>query len=83
MKLKRIFSPLIILLISINGMMGSAWSFGPYFGVKTAGPAALISWLVGGELLLIVAFTFAELSTMFPVAGGIARIPQYSHGFYD
>ncbi|WP_267256373.1 hypothetical protein [Coxiella endosymbiont of Ornithodoros maritimus] len=30
--------------------------------------------------VLIVAFTFAELSTMFPVAGGIARIPQYSHG---
>ncbi|PNT89481.1 amino acid permease [Coxiella burnetii] len=80
MKLKRIFSPLIILLISINGMIGSAWLFGPYFAAKTAGPAALVSWLVGGGLVLIVAFTFAELSTMFPVAGGIARIPQYSHG---
>lgn len=31
-------------------------------------------------MVLIIAFTFAELSTMFPVAGGVAQISQYNHG---
>nr|WP_280123873.1 hypothetical protein [Coxiella endosymbiont of Ornithodoros amblus] len=44
----RDFIPLIILLISINGMIGSARLFSPYFAAKTAGPAALVSCLVAG-----------------------------------
>ncbi len=55
-------------------MIRSAWLFGPYYAAQTAGPAALISWLIGGgprgAMVLIITFTFAEFSTMFPVAGG-------------
>lgn len=80
MKLKRQFSPFTILLISINGMIGSAWLLGPLYAAQSAGPAALVSWLIGSFAILLVAFTFAELSTMFPVAGGVSRIPQFSHG---
>ncbi len=30
--------------------------------------------------MLLLALTFAEISAMLPVPGGIARIPQFSHG---
>lgn len=80
--LNRRFSPLSLLMISINGMVGSAWLFAPLYAAKIAGAAAIIAWLIGGLATMIIALTFAELSVMFPVAGGSAQIPQLSHGTF-
>jgi amino acid transporter len=78
--LNRRFTPINLLMISINGMVGSAWLFAPLYSAKIAGSAALIAWLIGGMVTIIIALTFAELSVLFPVAGGSAQIPQLSHG---
>lgn len=80
MSLNRRFTPFTLLLISINGMVGSAWLFAPFYAAKIAGPAAMLAWVIGGLATAIIAITFAELSVMFPVAGGTAQIPQISHG---
>ncbi|MBA3661715.1 MAG: APC family permease [Gammaproteobacteria bacterium] len=80
MSLNRRFTPLSLLMISINGMVGSAWLFAPLYAAKIAGAGALIAWLVGGLGTALIALTFAELSVLFPVAGGSAQIPQLSHG---
>ncbi len=82
MSLHRRFSPLTLLMISINGMVGSAWLFAPLYAAKIAGSGALIAWLIGGAATAIIALTFAELSVLFPVAGGTAQIPQMSHGMF-
>jgi len=80
MHLDRRFSTFNLLLVSINGMIGSAWLFAPLYAAKLAGSAAIIGWLIGGFATILIALTFAELSTLLPVAGGTARIPQLSHG---
>lgn len=80
MSLTRRFSPIILLMLSINGMVGSAWLFAPLYAAKIAGSGALIAWLIGGIITIVIALTFAELSVLFPVAGGTAQIPQMSHG---
>src|SRR3990167_3857785 len=80
MQLNRRFTPLTLLMISINGTVGSAWLFAPLYAAKIAGAAAILAWLIGGLATVLVALTFAELSVMFPVAGGSAQIPQLSHG---
>jgi amino acid transporter len=80
MQLNRRFTPLNLLMISINGMIGSAWLFAPLYAAKIAGPAAIVAWIIGGILTIIIALTFAELSVLFPVTGGSAQIPQVSHG---
>ena len=80
MVLKRRFTPLVLLMISINGMVGSAWLFTPLYAAKIAGSAAIISWLIGGLGTMLIALTFAELSVMFPVTGGSAFLPNLSHG---
>lgn len=80
--LNRRFTPLSLLMISINGMVGSAWLFAPLYAAKIAGSAAIIAWVIGGLATAIIALTFAELSVMFPVAGGTAQIPQLSHGTF-
>lgn len=80
MELNRRFSPLNLLILSINGMIGSAWLFSPLYAAKIAGSGAIISWLIAGGATVLIALTFAELSVLFPVAGGTAQIPQFSHG---
>lgn len=80
MELNRRFSPLNLLMLSINGMIGSAWLFAPLYAAKIAGSGAIVAWVIGGGATALVALTFAELSVLLPVAGGTAQIPQLSHG---
>jgi amino acid transporter len=80
MTLTRRFTPMSLLMLSINGMLGSAWLFAPYYAAKIAGPHAIWAWFIGGGGTIVIALTFAELSAMLPVAGGTAQIPQLSHG---
>jgi amino acid transporter len=82
MELNRRFSPVTLLMLSINGMVGSAWLFAPLYAAKIAGSAAIVAWLIGGAATALIALTFAELSVLFPVAGGTAQIPQLSHGTF-
>ena len=61
MELNRRFTPLNLLMISINGMIGSAWLFAPLYAAKIAGGSAIISWLIAGGATALIALTFAEL----------------------
>jgi len=79
-QLSRRMSPMTLFMLSMNSIVGSGWLFAPYYAAKIAGSAAIFSWMIGGLAAMLIAFTFAELSTMLPVAGGTAHIPQLSHG---
>jgi amino acid transporter len=82
-RLARRFNPLHLLLLSINGMVGSAWLFAPLYAAKIAGSGAVIAWLIGGFATILIALSFAELSVMVPVAGGSTCIPKISHGQFS
>lgn len=79
-QLARRFTPLHMLFLSINGIIGSAWLFAPLYAAQIAGPAVLISWILGGLSTLLIAMTFAEVSTLLPVAGGTTRFAELTHG---
>jgi len=80
MKFKRDLGPTSVIFSAIGGVIGSAWLFGPFYAAKIAGPASIFSWIIGGVMISFIAFTFAELATMFPVAGSAARLSTFSHG---
>ena len=80
MQLQRSIGLIGLTFISISGMVGSGWLFGPFFAAQTAGPAAIVSWALAGFGTLMIALTYAEVGAMFPVAGGLARLPYFSHG---
>lgn len=61
-------------------MIGSGWLFSSMYAAQAAGPAALISWVIGGVLMLLVALVFAELGMVRPESGGLVRYPLYSNG---
>ena len=78
--MKRVVDWLGLLFVSVGAMIGSGWMLGPLHAVKIAGAVAVASWIVGGLIVMIIAVVFAELSSMLPVTGGIARYSQFSHG---
>lgn len=80
MNFQRSIGPIGLLFAGIGSVIGSGWLFGPLYAAQIAGPAAVVSWIVGGLLMIIIALTFAELGSAFPVAGGMIQFAQYSHG---
>src|SRR5690348_476527 len=65
---------------SLGSIIGSGWLFGALYAAQAAGPAALVSWGLGGIAVILLALIHAELGSMYPVSGGSARFPHYSHG---
>jgi amino acid transporter len=64
----------------IGSVIGSGWLFSAMYAAQTAGPAALIAWVIGGAVMLAVALVFAELGMAHPESGGLVRYPLYSNG---
>ena len=79
-KLRRSLSTWDLLFLSLGGIIGSGWLFAAYAASSIAGPAAIISWIIGGIIVLIIALNYAELGSMIPRSGSIVRYGQYSHG---
>jgi amino acid transporter len=78
--LKREIGLIGLLWASMGSIIGSGWLFGAQKALIAAGPAAIISWGIGGVAILILALVHAELGGMFPVSGGTARFPHYAFG---
>jgi amino acid transporter len=69
-----------LLWASMGSIIGSGWLFGAQQGLLAAGPAVIISWVIGGAAIFVLALVHAELGAMFPVSGGSARFPHYAFG---
>ncbi len=65
---------------SVGSIIGSGWLYGAQKAVVAAGPAAVVSWVIGAAAIVLLALVHAELGGMFPVAGGTARYPHYAFG---
>jgi amino acid transporter len=69
-----------LLWASGGSIIGSGWLFGAQAALAAAGPAAVISWVIGAVAIMLLALVHAELGAMYPVAGGTARFPHYAFG---
>jgi amino acid transporter len=78
--MRRDVGTLALLFTSVGSIIGSGWLFGAHRAATEAGPAAIISWALGGVMIIMIALTYAELGTMFPVSGGVVRFPHYAFG---
>jgi amino acid transporter len=69
-----------LMFVSLGSIIGSGWLLGALNAAKDAGPASILSWIFAAAMLAVLALTYAELGAAYPVAGGAARFPYYSHG---
>lgn len=72
----------VILLITINSIMGTGIFFLPAMGVKIAGPASIISWVLLSFVAIYISMSFAELASMFPKSGGIYEYCKQAYGSF-
>jgi amino acid transporter len=78
--LHRGLGRIALLFASVGSIIGSGWLFGALNASHIAGPAAIVSWAIGGGVIIFIGLTYAELGTMFPVSGGVVRFPHYAFG---
>lgn len=78
--LKRDISTANVLAAAAGGMIGSGWLFSPFISAQIAGSNALISWIIVTIFMLFIALPLCELGTMFPISGGMANYPTFTHG---
>jgi amino acid transporter len=81
-KLRKALSFQDLFFLSMGGIIGSGWLLGVAAGASIAGPGAVLSWIIGGVIVLFIALTFAEISSAVPKTGAIARYPHLALGGY-
>lgn len=77
---KKQLSLMDLTFIGLGAIFGSGWLFSASHVAAQAGPAGIISWLIGGVAVLILGIIYCELGAALPRAGGIIRYPVFSHG---
>lgn len=65
---------------SLGGVIGSGWLFGSLYAAQAAGPESIVTWIVGGMALALVALVYSELAMVKPESGGLVRYPMYANG---
>ncbi len=81
--LRRHVGRIGLLFASIGSIIGSGWLFGAMNASQIAGPAAVISWALGGLMILLIGLCYAELGAMFPLSGGVVRFPHIAFGGFS
>ncbi|MBE2319810.1 APC family permease [Solirubrobacter sp. CPCC 204708] len=69
-----------LLWASEGSIIGSGWLFGALVAATTAGPSALIGWVLASAIVILLALVHAELAGMFPESGGTSRFPHHAFG---
>ena len=72
-RLRRDVGLLPLFMVSAGSVIGSGWLLGTLNASKVAGPAAIISWIIGVILLIGIALIYAELGSTYPISGSTAR----------
>lgn len=67
-------------MISLGSIIGSGWLLGALTAAKVAGAASLVSWVLGGLVIALLALVHAELGSTYPVSGGTARFSYMIFG---
>ena len=68
------------MLLGLGSLIGSGWLFGAWEASSVAGPAAIISWVIGFIVIGTISYNYIEIGTMFPQSGGMSNYAQYTHG---
>jgi amino acid transporter len=78
--LRRSVGLVSLMFISLGSIIGSGWLLGALTAAKAAGGASIVSWILAGVIIILLALVHAELGAAYPLAGGTARWPRIAFG---
>src|SRR3989344_5205501 len=79
-ELKRAIGFWTILFLAITSIMGTGLFFGVSIAAGYSGNASLIAWVLLTLIAVYISMYFAELSAMYPSAGGIYEFSKHTYG---
>ncbi|MDQ8705144.1 APC family permease [Streptomyces sp. LHD-70] len=79
-KLRRTMTLQQVLFLAISGQIGSGWLFAVLTAAGVSGPAAILSWVIGGAIITLIALAWMEVGAALPRSGAIVRYPYLTHG---
>lgn len=81
-QLEKTLSSKVLLLITLNSIIGSGMFFLPAIGARVAGPASIISWIIISLISIYSAACFGELVGMYPKSGGVYEYTKQAFGTF-
>lgn len=72
----------VILLITINSIMGTGIFFLPAVGAREAGLFSIIAWVIMGLIAIYFSMMFGELVSRYPKEGGVYEYAKKAFGFF-
>ena len=66
-------------LLTTGSMLGTGWLFAPFYGFQMAGIWVILAWIITAFFTFIIALSFAEISSILPIVGGISRYLRVTH----
>jgi amino acid transporter len=79
---RRELSLTALLFVSLGSIIGSGWLLGALTAATSAGGASIVSWVLAGVIIVLLALVHAELGAAYPFAGGTARWPRLAFGSF-
>ncbi|MFT6834371.1 MAG: amino acid transporter [Francisellaceae bacterium] len=68
--------------LGVSSIIGSGWLFAPYKTAQIAGPLAILTWIIGAAIILLLAFCFSEVAVRYPKRGLSAIVATLTHNEY-
>jgi L-asparagine transporter-like permease len=78
--LRRTLSARRITMIAIGGAIGTGLFLGSGFAISLAGPAVLVSYLIGALVALLLMGCLAEMTVAHPTSGSFGAYAEYYLG---
>ena len=69
-----------LMFVSLGSIIGSGWLLGALTAASSAGGASLVSYLLAGVTIVLLALVHSELGAAYPLAGGTGSWPRLVFG---
>lgn len=69
-----------LMFVSLGSIIGSGWLLGALTAATSAGGASIVSWLLAGVVIVLLALVHSELGAAYPLTGGTGRWPRLAFG---
>jgi amino acid transporter len=77
---RRELGLMALMFVSLGSIIGSGWLLGALTAATSAGGASIVSWLLAGVIIVLLALVHSELGAAYPLPGGTARWPRLAFG---
>ncbi len=71
-----------LIALAVSVQVGSGWLLATLAAASIAGPASILTWVLGAVFFGIIGVTWMELGAMLPRSGAGVRYPRLTHGAF-